>query len=262
MQARLKAQLAEVIKQQPKQFTEVIFSSYGGVMPAYVAEVINCVHRENLGLLFKAWFNAKNPGLSEGMSLICRFINPGIKEEEIAASLSAFKETAAQILKPTYDVFYKAELLQSLIFNKLGFKVENLNADAKILSLPDIIKRRKTSGFAMAVLYLLLADTFDTKADITDVAGKAVVRLRDTVSSEPVYIDITSSGQFVSEEECHAYAATRGMKWDSSGIKPLENKQIIKRLISNLIYVYSRSSAESENNTNLNFLRQYLAYAQ
>jgi regulator of sirC expression with transglutaminase-like and TPR domain len=258
-QDELKEQLAKVIKTQPERFRDFIDKDFGAVVPFYVKEVINTVHRENLGKPFKWYFERRNPPLMQGISLIARFVNPGIKESDVTASFNFFKENMETRTDNHFDIFNKAEAFESVIFGDYGFRVENLANDPKLLSLPDIIRTRKTTAFGMAVLYLLLAESFEILADITDVAGKPVVRFRDTISFEPVYIDIAAKGRFVSEDECHIYAAGRGLNWDSRVMQPFNNKQIIKRLLANLIYVYGRE--DGQNPAALNFLRKFLSYA-
>ena len=95
----------------------------------------------------------------------------------------------------------------------------------------------------MAVLYCCCAEYFDIKADMFDAGGKVMIRLRDKYSYEPVYVDVFAGGRFVGEDECNIYAAAHGFKWSGIMIVPLNSKQIIKRFLGNLIYIYSKSSA-------------------
>lgn len=261
MQGQLKAQLARVIKEQPQEFKAFISASYGGQPPLCVREVLNTVRREALKQPFAWYFEAQNPTLLEGIVLIAKFINPNMKEEDILKSFKLLYNNLRGVLDSSYDIFHKAEIFETFIFNDYKFKLESLNADARLLSLPDIVQRRKAAAFPMAVLYAMLAEGFDIKAEITDIAGKPIVIFRDKFTLEPVYIDIISSGQFVSEDECHIYAASRGLNWDSSVVKPLSNKQIIKRLLNNLVYVLSRAGLDpqSADAAGLEIVRQYLS---
>lgn len=260
-QRELKAQLAKIIKSKPQQFKEVISKDYGGTVPLSVTDVINYVHRESLTLPFKWFFGRRTPDLMKGVSLIAKFINPGISDAKIVSSLNTFKKSLSEDIETSYDIFHKAEVFESSIFGDFKFKLENLSNDPRLLSLPDIVQKRKTTAFGMAVLYVLLARDFDIMADITDVAGKPIVRFRDGASFEPLYIDIIAKGQFVSEDECHIYASSRGLEWSSSLIKPMTDKQIIKRMLTNLVYVYSKTEADPQNSSILTLLREFLKIA-
>lgn len=237
----LSAELARIIKDQPREFKNVINSSYGGSAPAFVADIITAVQREALAMPFKWYFNKHSPDLISGLILLAKFITPGIKDADIIAPLNTFKAKLAQDMDGSFDIFHKAEIFERIIFGAFSFKLESLGANARLLSLPDMVRRRRTTVFSMAALYALLAADFDIWADITDIAGKPVVRLRDGATFEPVYIDITAKGRFVGEDDCHIYAAGNGGEWNPAVIKPMSNKQIIKRLLTNLIYVYAKT---------------------
>lgn len=264
MRPQLKARLAQVIKEQPNEFKAFISASYGTQVPLCVKEVINSLHREALKQYFTWFFEAKNPQLIDGVMLVAKFLNPGMKDADILKSFKQLYEQLNTYLDSSYDVFHKAEVFERFIFTDNNFKLESLAADPKLLSLPDIVQRRRATGFSMAVLYALLAEGFDVKASITDIAGKPIVVFVDTFTAEPVYIDVISNGQFVSEEECHIYAASRGLKWDSSAVTPLSNKQIVKRLLNNLIYVFGRAGLEPQtyDAAGLELVRQYLKTAK
>ena len=251
--AELKAQLARIIKDRPREFNNVINTSYGGAPPDFVAAIITAAAREALATPFKWYFGKHSPDLLSGLVLIARFINPGIKDEDITAPLNIFKQKLAQDMDGSFDIFHKAEVFEHMIFGAFSFKLESLGQNAKLLSLPDMVRRRRASAFSMAALYALLAADFDIWADITEAAGKPIVRLRDSATFEPVYIDITANGRFVGESDCAIYAAGRGGEWDPSAIQPLSNKQIIKRLLTNLVYVYSKS-----DNATADILRQII----
>lgn len=252
----LMAQLAQIIKKAPGQFKNVIKTNFGGAAPGYVKDIIGSIHRESLAMPFKWYFGRRNPELMQAVLLTAKFINPGVKEEVLLAPFNTLKESMAAQLDGGFDIFSKAGFFETFLFGELGFKLESLSTDARLLSLPDMIKRRKASPFAMAVLYALLAAGFDIWVDVIDVGGKPIVRFRDNITFEPVYIDIAAGGRFVSEDECHIYASSCGSDWDPAVLKPMDNKQALKRLLANLVYVYSK-----ENGKAADMLRGFLRAA-
>ena len=244
--AALTEKLAQLIKAQPQAARRALAQVYGEKTPLFISDIINNIHREELEKPFAWYFGKHNPELLPGAVLIARFINPGAESGAITAPFEDLKNKLAAQLDNAPDIQAKAEVFESFIFGALRFKLENLTADAGLLSLPDIIKTRKTTVFAMAVLYTLLARALDMWADICDAGGKPVVRLRDSATFEPVYVDISARGRHADEAECYAQAASRGQDWDGSAIEPMDNKQIIKRLLANLIYVYSRGEGAAQ----------------
>jgi hypothetical protein len=259
---QLAAQLRQIIRKQPQSFKDVIYKDFGGAVPLHIAEVISGAQREALTQPFKWFFRRRSPGLQQGLTLIARFITPNLQEGDIIAAAGVLTRALDGEMDNSFDIFHKAEVFELVLFNQLNFKLESLNANAKLLCLPDIVKERKTTAFGMAVLYALLAENFGVLADIDLVAGKPIVRFRDMISFEPVYIDVSCAGQFVSEEECSLYAAGKGVKWDGKNITLLSAGEIIKRLLGNLVYVYSRAGAGAQAQFNLERLRKIMQNAQ
>jgi regulator of sirC expression with transglutaminase-like and TPR domain len=237
---RLMAELARIIRTSPQQFRRVMAASYGGSPPSFVAETVNNIRREALAMPFKWYFGRHSPALMPAIILIAKFVNPGITDEAAVASFEALLQDISPTIEEGGDIAAKAAQLGDNIFGSFNFKAESLGCDARLLSLPDIINRRRATPLCMAVLYALLAPHFEIWADIIDVHGKPVVRLRDAATFEPVYVDVCAGGRFAGEGDCHIYASSRGREWDASSVSALTNKQILRRLLTNLIYVYSK----------------------
>ena len=242
---RLMAQLAQIIRSSPQQFRRVMAASYGCAAPPFVAQTVNNIRREALAMPFKWYFGKHSPALMPAAVLAAKFVNPGISDEAITAPFEALLRDIAPTMEEGGDITAKAAALGDNIFGSFNFKSESLGADAMLLSLPDIISRRRATPLCLAVLYALLAPHFEIWADIIDSRGKPVVRLRDSATFEPVYVDVCARGCFAGEGDCHIYASSRGREWDGSCVAALTNKQILRRLLANLIYVYSKQEGRA-----------------
>ncbi len=241
----LRQQLALVIKSQPVQFREVISSDFGGALPAVVSDVLNNLHREGVLKQLDALFAKPNPDLLEGLVLINRFIDINIKEGEVLSQFNLLVSELAYSIDGSFDIFHKAEIFRTFLFEDFSFKLESLSGNDRLLCLADAVRRRKCSSLMMAALYITLAQKFDIEAFVSYAQGKPVVCFKDKLSLEPVFIDITAKGRFVSEEECHSYAAARGFDFDARNITAQSIRQVLRRLISNLIFVYSQGKNNS-----------------
>lgn len=243
LKPQLQASLARIIREEPLQFKNVIEENFGTNVPEYIKEMVINIKRDELLPAFGHYFNLKNPSLLNGFVLIAKLVNPYLSQKQILSKLEILQKQLACHIDRSFDIYHKTQLLSDLFFVEWDYRLESLNAGAKTVSLPDIISSRRASSFAMAVLYCCCAEYFDIKADMFDAGGKVMIRLRDKYSYEPVYVDIFAGGRFVGEDECNIYAAAHGFKWSGIMIVPLNSKQIIKRFLGNLIYIYSKSSA-------------------
>lgn len=245
LKPKLQATLARFIKEEPLQFKNVIEESFGADVPGYIRDIVLNIKREELLAHFKAYFEVKNPSLLKGFALIARFINPQLTQKAVLDKFELLHKSLSTYMDAGFDVFHKAEVMSQYFFINGGYRLESLSSGPKVVSLPDIISCGGASSFAMAALYCCCAECFDLKADMFDAGGKVMIRLRDKYSYEPVYVDIFAGGRFVGEDECSIYASARGFAWSGAFISPMSSKQVIKRFLANLIYVYSKSGDEA-----------------
>ena len=132
----------------------------------------------------------------------------------------------------------KAEIFRLALFDKLHFKVESLT-DEKQLSLKTVIRTRKTTPMFMGVLYLLLAQNFNTPAFLALSKGRVIVCFSREYNFPSVYIEVAKNCTFTTAGETYG-AQSRG------DFQILDNKQIIKYLLSNLVYLYTKQNCEDK----------------
>lgn len=258
MKPRLQATLAQFIRQDPLKFKNVLEESYGANIPGYIKDILINIKREERAVGFKGYFGAGGASLLKGMLLIAGVINPYMSERQALAKFESLRKALSREMDCGFDIFHKAEVLSRYFFVRGKYRLESLNSGVKVLSLPDIISSGGASSFAMAALYCCAAECFEVKADMFDAGGKVMVRLRDKYSYESVYVDVFAGGRFVGEDECGIYASAHGFSWSGALITPLTSKQIIRRFLANLIYVYSKNG----ENGALSIVRKSLSFAE
>lgn len=258
LKPRLQATLAQFIRQDPLKFKNVLEESYGANIPGYIKGILINIKREERAVGFKGYFGAGGASLLKGMLLIAGVINPYMSERQALAKFESLRKALSREMDCGFDIFHKAEVLSRYFFVRGKYRLESLNSGVKVLSLPDIISSGGASSFAMAALYCCAAECFEVKADMFDAGGKVMVRLRDKYSYESVYVDVFAGGRFVGEDECGIYASAHGFSWSGALITPLTSKQIIRRFLANLIYVYSKNG----ENGALSIVRKSLSFAE
>ena len=230
--------LADFYKQNPHE-VYALAKEYYGVLPSYIKEIFQ-TNKNNFKEEINHFLNLKNPDLLESLVLLARIINPQAAKEQILELFDLAREDFDEIMDSSFDISQKAQVLKTFFFETMQFEVESLSKQKALLNLPEIFKTQKTTPLVMAVIYLIFIYPYEVKADIIEGENKIIVRLRDTFSLEPVYVDVYNKGRFVSEEECDMYAAGNFIKWNSKNLIPLTNSDIFKRLLAGLIYTSKR----------------------
>lgn len=191
-----------------------------------------------LNLLFKDYFALYSPSLSKGAALLEMLLSAGLKKGELDLLFNLLCEEIAPYLQETSSTEEKAEIFRLVLLEKLNFKIEPLTNE-KQLSLKDVIRTRKTTPMFMGVLYLLLAQNFNTPAFLALNKGKVIVCFSREYNFQSVYIEIAKNCTFTTMGE--TYGAKSG-----GDFQILNNKQIIRYLLSNLIYLYTKQNADDK----------------
>ena len=198
-----------------------------------------------LNLLFKDYFTLYSPSLSKGIALLEMFLTPSLKKGELDLLFNLLCSEISPYLQETSSPEEKAEIFRLVLFDKLRFKIEPLT-DEKQLSLKDVIRTRKTTPMFMGVLYLLLAQNFNAPAFLALSKGKIIVCFKGEYNFPSVYIEIAQNCTFMTD--CAHYNPSQ----------ILSNKQIIKYLLSNLIYLYTKQNLTVKKQQIQQLLENYL----
>ena len=188
-----------------------------------------------LQTLFKDYFGLYNPSLSKGAALIAMLLDDTLKSGELDSAFNLLCGEIAKYLQDISSTEEKAEIFRLVLFDKLKFKISGLN-DEKQLSLKQVIRTKNTTPMFMGVLYLLLAQNFHTPAFLGLSKGQIIVCFSREYNFPNVYIGLNNNGAFITDSELSA----RGIKHE---LQILNTKQIIRHLLSNLIYLYTKQNA-------------------
>lgn len=188
--------------------------------------------------LFKDYFGLYHPSLSKGVALLAMLVDPSIKKGELDSVFNLLCGEIAPYLQETSSTEEKAEIFRLVLFDKIKFKITGLSSETQI-SLKQAVRTRSTTPMFMAVLYLLLAQNFNTPAFLGLNKGQPIVCFTKEYNFPNVYIEINNQGLPVTESELYAC----GVNYD---LQILNNKQIIRYLLSNLIYLHTKQSAEDK----------------
>lgn len=188
-----------------------------------------------LQTLFKDYFGLYNPLLSKGTALLSMLLDMTLKKGELDSSFNLLCREIAAYLQENCSTEEKAEIFRLVLFDKLKFKVNGLKSEEQ-LSLKQVIRTRNTTPMFMGVLYLLLAKNFHTPAFLGLSKGQVIVCFSQEYNFPNVYIGLNNNGAFITDSELSA----RGIKQE---LQILNTKQIIRYLLSNLIYLYTKQNS-------------------
>ena len=213
------------------------------------------MQKNKIQQLFEDYFSLYSPSLSKGVALLTIFLEPELKRGELDLVFNLLASEIAPYLQENSSTEEKAEIFRLVLFDKLKFKIEPLT-DEKQLSLKQVIRTRKSTPMFMGVLYMLLAENFNIPTFLALSKGQVFVCFRREYNYPNVYIDMSNSGTFSTEKEHYLFVGAVDKSYGNFQI--LTVKQIIRHLLSNLIYLYTKQNADDKKQQVQTFLEKYL----
>lgn len=250
--AGLKRELAQVIKDHPATIKNILDEGYSA--PAFLYNMVEESAWDALRKGFISFSNKINPDLQEGLYLVSRFLNPTLPGVFIERRV----EDLARMLRPAMlncaDYYEVAASMSILFFRTAGFSAAQNALRAQDVAFYSFLREKRGSALCIASLYQLLAQRYGIDANIIDLAGRVLVQFVPP-TDKPFYVDPVDQGKIISEEDCRQFIAERGIEWEDDFILPASSRYVIRRFLSNLVFVYNKQRDERR----LKFLRSYLS---
>ncbi|MCL2888024.1 MAG: transglutaminase-like domain-containing protein [Elusimicrobia bacterium] len=252
---RLKTELAGVIRESPAAFKDMLEKEFKDDTPLFVHTLLEEMAFDKLKDGFAVFASKINPDLEEGLELVSRFHNPFLQTETLRRHMDILTEKLRPFMLNCADILDIAQVFQVIFFKTLKFEAVTIKLKPEHLSFEVFLDTREGTGLMNAALYVMSAQRFNLDVNIVDFSGRLMVSFEDENYSEPFYADPFDGGKVLTLRECMDYTAARGLTWDNGCLTPLTTRQIIKRALANMVFVYKKINDEQK----LRFLREYIS---
>ncbi|CCQ90704.1 conserved hypothetical protein [Nitrospina gracilis 3/211] len=179
--------------------------------------------------------------LERGVCLIMRYGHPDadpVQVEEILDNLAAD-------LAPRIRVQARAsELVRALtdfLFHEKGFhgnKTDYFNPSNSYFDT--VLSERTGIPITLSVLCILIGQRLDLPISGVGLPGHFVVRC-DT-DKDPVFFDPFNDGRIVTPAGCEEMVKGFGIQFEKNFLLPVTNREILIRMLHNLIMIYNRTN--------------------
>ncbi len=103
-----------------------------------------------------------------------------------------------------------------------------------------VMDTRKGIPISLSVVYLLVTRRINIPLDGIGMPSHFV--LKYTIGEKELFIDPFNGGQFLSREQCIQFIESDGFGFALAYLEKVSNRQIIERMIRNLIYAYQQKN--------------------
>lgn len=206
-------------------------------------QYLDLVHRIKRGSLkedFIKWSKDFSNDLEQGIFLIALFDNPLLDIEHYSNTLKEWTDNLSKNLnkiKLKNDPTSIINEVNHFLFMELGFKGNKENYyDPDNSYIDKVIEKRVGNPIALSMIYLIITKRLGLSFSGVNMPAHFLIQYLDTF--EPIYIDPFNQGEIITKSVCQDRIKTLKLSWQEDYLSSPNNKQIISRMLQNLINIY------------------------
>ena len=214
--------------------------------------ILQRIKREQLKKDFNNWNKDYSNDLEKGVFLVALFDNPLIDLDYYSNLLTNWSLTLSNNLKKIKiknDPTSVINEVNHFLFMELHFKGNKGNYYEPENSFIDkVIEKKLGNPILLSVLYLLITNRLGLPFSGVNMPAHFLVQYHDTF--EPIFVDPFNQGEIITKPDCQDRIKSLKLAWQDDYLSSPTNKQIVARMIQNLINIY--------HNDGLFELKEYL----
>lgn len=206
-------------------------------------QYLDLVHRIKRGSLkedFIKWSKDFSNDLEQGIFLIALFDNPLLDIEHYSNTIKEWTDNLSKNLnkiKLKNDPTSIINEVNHFLFMELGFKGNKENYyDPDNSYIDKVIEKRVGNPIALSMIYLIITKRLGLSFSGVNMPAHFLIQYLDTF--EPIYIDPFNQGEIITKSVCQDRIKTLKLSWQEDYLSSPNNKQIISRMLQNLINIY------------------------
>lgn len=209
-------------------------------MSGRINAVISGIKATDIEQSFIALMNSSTDDsvdLEQGAFLIAQTAYPDIEVQDYQHQIEEMAETLKSRWEPDMAPRQAIQAMNRLLFHELGFKGNTQDYyDPDNSFLHQVLDRRKGIPISLSVLYLLVGQRLNVPIVGIGLPGHFIVGLQ----AEPVFIDCFNQGVVLAEKNCAKFLEEYGVEFNRQYLSPITNKQILARMLRNLVAIYQK----------------------
>ncbi len=175
--------------------------------------------------------------LETGVFLLARVSYPNIDAQIYQRRLDEMAEKVRSNLKPAGKLRANLGVLNDYLFKREGFRGNwDDYFDPQNSFLNRVMDRKLGIPISLSVLYMLLAHRL--KLPIKGVGIPGHFMLKYEMDGGEMYLDTFNEGRFLTRAECIQFVVEAGYPYQAEFMNGVTNREILARMLRNLILIY------------------------
>ena len=210
----------------------------------------------------KEWIKSDNKDLLNAWIILSKYQYPDLE-------ISIVNEQIDQLVNQIKSEFKENDnaIEKVMKMNKVLFKYEKFKGNFRNYHSPensfinDVLKIKKGNPLSLSLLYLILSEKLNLPIKGVNLPKHFIVAyISDEITDiDPVqfYVNPFSLGAIITRKDVEVFLTKENIKYHSYYFTTCGNKEIIKRIVNNLLYSFSRQGKKEKTEEMLEFLRLF-----
>lgn len=193
-----------------------------------------------------------------GAFLVSKYQYPGLKYEDINAQITKIRMDVWLELNDHLTALEKVQMINHILFNVHGFSRNNSNfLSAQNSLICDVLDTRKGNPISLSVIYSVIAQRLGLPIFGVNLPKNFILAYMDETSDlvrtdEGVdgavlfYINPINKGTVLGRKEIEFFIRQQKLELKVSYFLPCSNRDIIQRMLNNLVVAYESSGQSSK----------------
>lgn len=183
--------------------------------------------------------------LEKGAYLLAKFDHPKLEMDEVTMELDRLAGRVNEYLRGKRSSGKVIYSMNRVLFEEAGFRGNTENYySAENSYINRVLTRRTGIPITLSLVYLLIAKRLELP--IYGVNMPMHFLCMYEAAPEPFYIDVFNRGQIMTRGECIASLRRAGVGFKESYLERATNREILSRMLRNLILVYYHNEKDKE----------------
>lgn len=223
-------------------------NSFNNLVQERIEDIIKKIQLTNLEFEFTNWLQLGSSDLLKGFILISKTQYPDLDEEALTINVEQMKMDIWLELNDNMTALENVKVLNHIFFGVQHFDGNKINPHApQNYYINTLLETRKGSPLTLGMLYMILAQKLKIPVYGVNLPQHFILAYltemsinNPTESDVLFYINPFNKGAVFTKREIELFIRQLKIQADLSYFEPCTNIEIIKRLITNLIFSYNQ----------------------
>ena len=216
--------------------------------PIQQDRLANLVHEIQFGIVkndLKLWHQSGAFDLLQGILIVNRYQYPDLDEQKVINQIEAIKRDIWIQMMNDANPAEQVKLINHVFYNIHGFSGNTTNhQDPQNSYISQVLDTRRGNQISLAIIYSIIAQKLDIPVYGVNLPQHFILAYMDeTMQSEfeggiLFYINAFNKGFIFGRRDVDMFLKQLNLKFDKQFYEPCSNRDIIKRVLRNLIASY------------------------